>query len=170
MRILPSIVSGLAFIVVVSARQHAAHHSLLFNQLPLQDSETANTSSDVLPLSTRAHWMRVASSANLAISACPFAPYGTAVVNHTLSFSNSSELGDLICTGVNDNHQSSNPTLHGEMAAFQNCSRILTDSEGKYKFSAQEAQEAWKSFSLYTTAEVCSDSRNSLLVAKLILR
>lgn len=114
--------------------------------------------------------MRVASSANLAISACPFAPYGTAVVNHTLSFSNSSELGDLICTGVNDNHQSSNPTLHGEMAAFQNCSRILTDSEGKYKFSAQEAQEAWKSFSLYTTAEVCSDSRNSLLVAKLILR
>ncbi|KAH0017103.1 NAD(P)-binding protein, partial [Aureobasidium melanogenum] len=41
------------------------------------------------------------------------------------------------------------------MAAFENCSRILTDSEGEYKFSAQEAREAWKSFSLYTTAEPC---------------
>lgn len=99
--------------------------------------------------------MRVASSANLAISACPFAPYGTAVVNHTLSFSSPSELGQLICTGVNDNHLSGNPTLHGEMAAFGNCSRVLTDPEGEYKFSAQEAREAWKGFSLYTTAEVC---------------
>ncbi|KAG9849268.1 NAD(P)-binding protein, partial [Aureobasidium melanogenum] len=151
----PSILFSLAVIEAVSARQHGAHHSQLFNQLPLQDSETANTSSNVLPMSTRAHWMRVASSANLAISVCPFAPYGTAIVNHTLSFSNSSELGDLICTGVNDNHQSGNPTLHGEMAAFKNCSRILTDPEGKFGLSAQEALEAWKGFSLYTTAEPC---------------
>jgi tRNA(Arg) A34 adenosine deaminase TadA len=98
--------------------------------------------------------MRVASSANLAISACPFAPYGTAVVNHTLSLSNSSQLGELICTGVNDNHQSGNPTLHGEMAAFTNCSNILTDPEGVYRLSAQGAREAWKGVSLYTTAEV----------------
>jgi len=143
--------SSLTVIGAVSARQHAAHHSLLFNQAPLQELETG---SDGLPSSTRAHWMRVASSANLAISACPFAPYGTAVVNHTLSLSNSSHLGELICTGVNDNHQSSNPTIHGEMAAFENCSRILTDPEGVYRFSAMEAREAWKGFSLYTTAEV----------------
>ena len=154
MYLLRSLLFGLAPIEAVSARQHAAHHSLLFNQLPLQDSETLNTSSDALPLSTRAHWMQVASSANLAVSACPFAPYGTAVVNHTLSSSNSSEPGDLICTGVNDNHLSGNPTLHGEMAAFANCSSTLTDPKGKYKFSVQEAREAWKSFSLYTTAEV----------------
>jgi hypothetical protein len=145
---------GLALVGVANARQDAAHHSLLLNQAPLQEPETSDTSSNGIPSTTRAHWMRVASSANLAISACPFAPYGTAVVNHTLSLSNSSHLGDLICTGVNDNHQSGNPTLHGEMAAFVNCSNILIDAEGMYRLSAHEAREAWKGFSLYTTAEV----------------
>jgi hypothetical protein len=150
------ILASLALVGAASARQDAAYHSLLSNQAPLQELETTDTtsSSNGIPSSTRAHWMRVANSANLAISACPFAPYGTAVVNHTLSPSNSSHLGDLICTGVNDNHHSGNPTLHGEMAAFVNCSSILTDAEGVYRLSANEAREAWKRFSLYTTAEV----------------
>lgn len=149
---------GLALVKTVCTRHDAGLHSLLFNQAPLQDSEVSDTGrSDGLTSSTRAHWMRKASSANLAISACPFAPYGTAVVNHTISFSNSSHLGDLICTGVNDNHQSGNPILHGEMAAFVNCSKILTDPEGVYRLSAQEAQEAWTGLSLYTTAEVSKD-------------
>lgn len=147
---------SLALVRTVCARHDAGLHSLLFNQAPLQYSEVPDISSGGLASSTRAHWMRVASSANLAISACPSAPYGTAVVNHTLPSSNSSHLGDLICTGVNDNHQSGNPILHGEMAAFVNCSNILTDSEGLYRLSATEAREAWKSFSLYTTAEVGS--------------
>jgi len=150
----PAIFSGLALLGAASARHDAAIHSLLFNQIPLREPELANTSSDGLPSSSRAHWMRVASSANLAISPCPFAPYGSAVVNHTLSLSNSSHLGDLICTGVNNNHHSGNPILHGEMAAFVNCSNILTDPEGEYRLSAQEAREAWKGLSLYTTAEV----------------
>ena len=154
MYLLATILASLALARTVSARQDAAYHSLLFNQVSVSDSGVANTNSNGLPSSTRAHWMRVASSANLAISACPFAPYGTAVVNHTLSLSNSSQLGELICTGVNDNHQSGNPTLHGEMAAFTNCSNILTDPEGVYRLSAQEAWEAWKGLSLYTTAEV----------------
>jgi len=147
-----TVFSSLALVRAVFARHDAAIHSLLFDQGLLQESETT---SDGLPSSTRAHWMRVASSANLAISACPFAPYGTAVVNHTLSLSNSSHPGELICTGVNDNHHSGNPILHGEMAAFVNCSNILTDAKGEYRLSAQEAREAWKGFSLYTTAEVC---------------
>lgn len=99
--------------------------------------------------------MRVASSANYGISPCPFGAFGSAVVNHTLSFANSSHPGELICTGVNDNKQTGNPTLHGEMAAFTNCSNILTDADGAYKLSAAEAVEAWKGFSLYTTAEPC---------------
>jgi len=145
---------SLALVRTVSARHDAAIHSLLFNQVPLQDPEIGNTGSNGLPSSTRKHWMRAASSANLAISACPFAPYGTAVVNHTLSLSNSSHLGELICTGVNDNHHTGNPILHGEMAAFVNCSQILTDPKGVYRLSATEARETWKGLSLYTTAEV----------------
>lgn len=99
--------------------------------------------------------MRVASAANYAVSRCPFAAYGTAVVNHTLPFTNSTHPGQLICMGVNDNKQTGNPTIHGEMAAFVNCSAILTDPQGAYRLSASEANEAWKSFSLYTTAEPC---------------
>ncbi|KAI4788367.1 hypothetical protein E4T44_13485 [Aureobasidium sp. EXF-8845] len=130
-----AVLCSLALVRTASAQQDAAHHSVLSNQAPLQGSQTSDTSPN-------AHWMLVASSANLAISPCPFAPYGTAVVNHTLSLSNSSHFGELICTGVNDNHHSANPTLHGEMAAFVNCSDILTDPEGVYKLSANKAREA----------------------------
>ena len=137
-----------------ASRQHAAHHSLLFNQMPIQSSEVQDSSSNDLPVSTREHWMRIASSANHAISPCPFAPFGTAIVNHTLSFSNLTHLGELICMGVNDNGHSGNPTLHGEMVGIGNCTSILTDPEGLYKLSASETKEAWRSFSLYTTAEV----------------
>jgi hypothetical protein len=149
-----TILCSLALVRAASAQQDSTHHSLLSDQAPLREPDESDTSLNDIPPSTRAHWMRVASSANLAISPCPFAPYGTAVVNHTLSLSDSSHLGDLICTGVNDNHHSANPTLHGEMAAFVNCSNILTDPEGMYRLSAEEAREAWKGFSLYTTAEV----------------
>lgn len=131
-----------------ASRQHAAHHSLIFNQMPIQSSELKNSSSYDLPLLTREHWMRVASSANHAISPCPFAPFGTAIVNHTLSFSDPTHLGELICMGVNDNGHSGNPTLHGEMVGIGNCTSILTDPEGLYKLSASETKEAWRSFSL----------------------
>lgn len=137
----------------VSSRHHAVHDHFLFDQLALQNYEQ-----DPIPrkdeslLSTRAHWMRVASSANYAISPCPFAPYGTAIVNQS---SSSPHPGKLICTGINDNRQTGNPTMHGEMAAFANCSAILTDPTGEYRLSAAEASMAWKSFSLYTTAEPC---------------
>jgi hypothetical protein len=163
-----TVLCSLVLVRAASGRKDAAHHSVLSNQAPLQDSQTSDTSSNGIPSSTRAHWMLIASSANLAISPCPFAPYGTAIVNHTLSFSDSKELGELICTGVNDNHHSANPTLHGEMAAFVNCSDILTDPEGAYQLSANEAREAWKEFSLYTTAEVCLSYRLRLVEVKLI--
>lgn len=62
-----------------------------------------------VPYESRAHWMRVANSA-LAISEspCPFAAFGTAIVNHT-----GSNTGKLICLGVNENSKTGNPSLHG---------------------------------------------------------
>jgi hypothetical protein len=68
-----------------------------------------------IPHSTRTYWMRAANDALKASgSSCPFAAFGTAIVNHTAS----SDPGELICTGVNQNSVTGNPTLHGEMVAI----------------------------------------------------
>ncbi|PGH08312.1 hypothetical protein AJ79_05999 [Helicocarpus griseus UAMH5409] len=49
---------------------------------------------------TRAYWMRRAKQALSDLgSPCPFAAFGTVIVNHT----SPEELGDLICIGVNAN-------------------------------------------------------------------
>ncbi|KAF3070433.1 hypothetical protein GL218_00666 [Daldinia childiae] len=54
---------------------------------------------------------------------CPKAPFGTVIVNHTAN----SGLGELVCTGANSRSATGNPTLHGEIAAINNCTQILTD-------------------------------------------
>ncbi|KAI0884808.1 cytosine deaminase [Annulohypoxylon maeteangense] len=99
--------------------------------------------------STRAYWMR---QANLALGKpCPYAAFGAVVVNHT----GGSGLGELVCTGANSGSSTGNPTLHGEMSAIDNCSRILTDPSGPYKLSPSEAIAAFPSLTLYTNAESC---------------
>ncbi|KAJ5464324.1 guanine deaminase [Penicillium daleae] len=101
---------------------------------------------------TRAHWMRLANEAlgEISGSPCPFAAFGTVIVNHTAS-----EAGKLICMGVNENGNTGNPSLHGEIAAIKNCTSILTDPHGKFRMSASEAQDAFADLTLYTNAESC---------------
>jgi tRNA(Arg) A34 adenosine deaminase TadA len=82
-------------------------------------------------------------------SPCPFAPFGTVVVNHTDT--SSSPLGELVCLSVNQNEQTGNPTLHGEIAAINNCSDVLA-ARG---LSPTEVTEAWTGLSLYTNGEPC---------------
>lgn len=43
----------------------------------------------------------------------------------------------------------------GEVAAINNCTKILTDPEGLYKLSGPETLKAMGDLSLYTTAEAC---------------
>lgn len=52
----------------------------------------------------------------------------------------------------------------GEVAAINNCTKILTDPEGKYKLSGAEALKALSDLSLYTTAEPCPMVQYSTLV------
>ncbi|KAK0352687.1 hypothetical protein LTR94_019792 [Friedmanniomyces endolithicus] len=69
-------------------------------------------------------WMRVAIQALRDLnSPCPFEAFGTAVVNHT------STHDDLICIGANA-ISTGNPTLHGEIAAINNCTAVLSDPNG----------------------------------------
>ncbi|PVH85613.1 cytidine deaminase-like protein [Cadophora sp. DSE1049] len=109
---------------------------------------------DTIPFSTRAFWMRRANAALGELdSPCPFAAFGTVIVNHTdLS---EGPRGKAVCYGVNSNRKTGNPTLHGEMAGINNCSTILTDPEGEYKLSPAEALLAFSTLSLYTNAEPC---------------
>lgn len=59
---------------------------------------------------TRAHWIRRANEAleGIGRSPCPFAAFGTVIVNHT-----DSDTGTLVCMGVNENAKTGNPSLHG---------------------------------------------------------
>jgi hypothetical protein len=73
-------------------------------------SESDTEAVDTIPESTRAFWMRraIASLSELG-SPCPFAAFGTVIVNHTVS-----EEGELVCIGANAVMKDGNPTLHGK--------------------------------------------------------
>jgi hypothetical protein len=69
-------------------------------------------SSDAIPYETRVYWMRRAISALAELdSPCPFAAFGSVVVNHT---DTSDPKGKLVCMGVNQAAHVGNPTLHGQ--------------------------------------------------------
>ncbi|KAJ0385875.1 hypothetical protein COL922a_005464 [Colletotrichum nupharicola] len=109
---------------------------------------TTWTTDDGVDASTHAYWMR---QANLALpNPCPFAAFGAVVVNHTAG-----GLGELVCTGANNNQGSGNPTLHGEMVAINNCSAIFTDPQGRYNMTPADALFAFGDLTLYTNAESC---------------
>lgn len=108
----------------------------------------------LIPYSTRIYWMRKANEALKELaSACPFAAFGTVIVNHTSTGPH--DLGDMICMGVNQNAVTGNPIFHGEMVAITNCTNILTDKNGKYRLSRSEVGAAFGQLSLYTNAESC---------------
>ncbi|OQO11306.1 hypothetical protein B0A48_05562 [Cryoendolithus antarcticus] len=133
----------LSLLWVSSVTQTAAH------QQPLADSRLAING---IPFATRAYWMRVANQAlSDLVSPCPFGAFGTAIVNHT----SGDGLGELVCIGANSIGSTGNPTLHGEIAAINNCTAVLTSPTGPYNLTASQAQTAFKSLSLYTNAESC---------------
>ena len=149
---------------IVTAHKGSSHthHD---NQAPLQAAEVPN-GYDPIPIATREYWMRRANSVLVERSPCPFMAFGTVIVNHTASFPSieddhntihdyKNDLGTEICTGINHNNSTGNPTLDGEMAAIANCSTILTDPHGEYRLSAAEAVAAYQEFSIYTNGEPC---------------
>ncbi len=73
---------------------------------------------DSVPFETRAYWMRKANAALAELdSPCPFAAFGTVIVNHTDTSVDSK--GRLVCYSVNMGTTEGNPTLHGELKDFQ---------------------------------------------------
>jgi tRNA(Arg) A34 adenosine deaminase TadA len=127
------------------SRSHTEHL-----QYFMQRNEDA--AHDGIAYATRAHWMRIANQAPVnLISPCSFAPFGSAIVNHT----SQTGLGKLVCLGANNISSTGNPTLHGEIAAIDNCTAILTDTHGPYGYAPSDVSTAWSDLSLYTNAESC---------------
>lgn len=136
--------------VILEALATHDHHPIEWNDgqaiISVKQNAPASIDSKV-----RNHWMGVAVQAlHDLVSPCPFAAFGTAIVNHTSSAS-----GELVCIGANAAQQEGDPSLHGEIAAIRNCTSVLTDPVGPYALSPAETLTAWKDLSLYTTAESC---------------
>lgn len=120
----------------------------------IQHFMTIRGTTKSIPYSTRAYWMRAANQALSDLeSPCPFAAFGTVIVNHTAHGPHG--LGQLVCMGVNQMSNTGNPFMHGEMAAIGNCSTIFTAKNGNYGFTADQALNAFSQLSLYTNAESC---------------
>jgi tRNA(Arg) A34 adenosine deaminase TadA len=111
---------------------------------------TPNLSINGIPSSVRAYWMRRANEAlRLISSPCPFAAFGSVIVNHT----DPTGTGIEICIGANSNSEQGNPTLHGEIAAINNCSLELQGP--RFNLTPAETLTAFQTLSIYTNAESC---------------
>jgi tRNA(Arg) A34 adenosine deaminase TadA len=121
-------------------------------QAPLPELHELQSHDDV-PHDVRRFWMRRAIQAlDELVSPCPAEAFGAVIVNHTTYLPG--DIGDLVCIGANA-ISTGNPTLHGEMAAINNCTAVLADPKGHYKLSPSEIRTAWHQLTLYTTAEPC---------------
>ncbi|KAI1109246.1 cytidine deaminase-like protein [Nemania sp. NC0429] len=125
------------------------------NQLVISESlqpEEVPDSPQAIPLSTREHWMRRANAAlSDLVSPCPFAAFGSVIVNH--SDTSSSPFGRLICVGVNSQKQQGNPILHGEIDAINRCSNVLQSPP--FDLNPKETTLAFRDLTLYTNGEPC---------------
>lgn len=163
--------------LVPSTMAHVGHHlepekhqhqlQEILSSLPSSDSiTTTKPPVDPLPATTRQHWMRQAISLlpvlSTPASPCPFNAFVSVVVNHTLSYSDPTYLGDFVCSAINGVFLTGNPTKHGEVAAIDACTSVL--AQPPYSLTAPEGvMAAFQNLSLYTTAEPCAMCSGAIL-------
>lgn len=73
---------------------------------------------------------------------CPFAAYGTIIVNHTAADA-------VVCRGAN--FRTGDPTIHGEISAINACTKVFQERN----MTASDIFAAWGELSIYTNAESC---------------
>lgn len=138
-----NMITAILFVTFLIHPIHSCQNGLL------RDISTSSTSgSSSIPLATREYWMRAANNAlSEQGNPCPFYPFGAVVVNHTLN-----GLGKLVCSGVNKVRVDGNPTLHGEIVAINNCTKILSENMG---LSPEGVLSAFSQLTIYTNGEAC---------------
>lgn len=114
----------LFFITLLSLFAISAAHFQDPNLHLNQNADVNTDSSDPLPASTRAHWMRRAVAALSDLNdgnPCPSAAFGCVIVNHTSAAS----LGDEVCIGANAIVKDGNPTLHGTFNSLSSLAKSV---------------------------------------------
>ncbi|PVI04061.1 cytidine deaminase-like protein [Periconia macrospinosa] len=115
----------------------AAHFTV-----PNDDQNMSGLVVNGIPYSTRVKYMRLANEALFSQSGpCPFAAYGTIIVNHTSD--------EIVCRGAN--FRTGDPTIHGEISAINACTAHFVS----LNMTASEIFQAWGQLSIYTNAESC---------------
>ncbi|GAA5878056.1 hypothetical protein JCM16303_002833 [Sporobolomyces ruberrimus] len=118
----------------------------------LQHDDQQGLSLNGVPATTRIYWMRMASKAVAEVRGDPCSRFhfGAVVVNTTSD--------ELVCISANQVSLTGNPTLHGEIAALNRCTEVLSERG----LSPFEILESWKDLSMYTTGEPCSMCSSAL--------
>ncbi|KAK9797962.1 putative Cytidine deaminase-like protein [Seiridium cardinale] len=110
--------------------------------IPNDDQDMSGLVVNQIPPAKRIEYMRKANEALYAQSGpCPFAAYGTIIVNHTAD--------EVVCEGAN--FRTGDPTIHGEISAINACTAKFVEKG----MTATEIYAAWGELSLYTNAESC---------------
>ncbi|KZL79365.1 cytidine and deoxycytidylate deaminase zinc-binding region [Colletotrichum incanum] len=113
--------------------------------IPNDDQDMSGLTINSIPATKRVQYMRKFSRANEALfrqsGPCPFAAFGTIIVNHTSD--------EVVCEGAN--FRTGDPTIHGEISAINACTAKFA-GQG---MTATEIYAAWGDLSIYTNAESC---------------
>ncbi|KAG4415599.1 hypothetical protein IFR04_011268 [Cadophora malorum] len=110
--------------------------------VPNDDQDMTGLTVNSIPYSTRVKYMRLANEALYEQSGpCPFAAYGTIIVNHTADA--------IVCKGAN--FRTGDPTIHGEISAINACTAVFAAKN----MTASQIYAAWGELSIYTNAESC---------------
>ncbi|CAO2653064.1 Nn.00g024750.m01.CDS01 [Neocucurbitaria sp. VM-36] len=110
--------------------------------VPNDDQDMSGLVVNSIPYSDRVKYMRLANEALFEQSGpCPFAAYGTIIVNHTSD--------EVVCRGAN--FRTGDPTIHGEISAINACTAIFQARN----MTATQIYAAWGQLSIYTNAESC---------------
>ncbi|KAL5322823.1 hypothetical protein ACEPPN_010802 [Leptodophora sp. 'Broadleaf-Isolate-01'] len=110
--------------------------------VPNDDQDMTGLTVNSIPYSTRVKYMRLANEALYEQSGpCPFAAYGTIIVNHTADA--------IVCKGAN--FRTGDPTIHGEISAINACTAVFVARN----MTATQIFAAWGQLSIYTNAESC---------------
>ncbi|KAJ4294357.1 hypothetical protein N0V90_008047 [Kalmusia sp. IMI 367209] len=103
--------------------------------VPNDDQDMSGLVVNSIPYSTRVKYMRLANEALFEQSGpCPFAAYGTIIVNHTAD--------EVVCRGAN--FRTGDPTIHGEISAINACTKVFQERN----MTASEIYAAWGELSI----------------------
>ena len=58
----------------------------------------------------------------------------------------------------------------GEMSAINNCTAIMTDPHGRFRYTPQDALAAFRNLTLYTNAESCPMVGHPIPITHLLIQ